>query len=306
MQAARSISASQPTMRAALTSIVPRSAALARPKFACRYSSTSTGSTSATTLRSRLQHPRLYQHRLKPATKVAVAAAVAVSSSSSSDTSSLSTSSSKYADFNASPSYRLSSSSRPHQRSKLNRTLFILGWIPVAAFITSHFVSLGNVTGGSMSPTFNGPYHIASAANSPSDVVLLNRTIKVQHNNLRAGDIVTLISPLDPRLLLTKRIIALPETQCASGSLQQEAEKEEQEEGGKAAGRWTRMKIPPGHVWVEGDAAVDIVFGSLERAANTPPSSPSSSTSTAVAGAIKEQVSRLTRIRTCPNGPHHL
>lgn len=171
--------------------------------------------------------------------------------------------------FKADPSYRVSSL-QPGPRSRLTRTLFLLGWIPVAAFITSHLYSIGNVTGGSMSPTFNGPHHIASAANARSDVVLLNRTVKYKHNELRTGDIVTLISPLDPRLLLTKRIIALPGDTVrvwVSGA------------GRTAlAGRWTRIKVPPGHVWVEGDAAVDIIPGSLERVAN------SSSAASSVAG----------------------
>lgn len=117
-----------------------------------------------------------------------------------------------------------------------------------------------------MSPTFNGPYATASAANAPSDVVLLNRTLKYKHNELRPGDIVTLISPIDPRLLLTKRIIALPGDTvrvCVPNTAK----------AGAAGGRWTRIKIPPGHVWVEGDAAVDIIPGSLERIANNPSTS---------------------------------
>ena len=141
----------------------------------------------------------------------------------------------------------------------MSRALFALGWIPVAAFITSHLYSLGNVTGASMSPTFNGPYATASAANARSDVVLLNRTVKVKHDELRAGDIVTLVSPLDPRLLLTKRIIALPGDTVRVWVPASQA---------GTSGRWTRIKIPPGHVWIEGDAAVDIVPGSLERIAN--------------------------------------
>ncbi|GAC76810.1 mitochondrial inner membrane protease, subunit IMP2 [Moesziomyces antarcticus T-34] len=145
------------------------------------------------------------------------------------------------------------------RRGKVRRAMFVLGWIPVAAFITSHLYSLGNVTGGSMSPTFNGPYAEASAANARADVVLLNRSVSYQHNELRPGDIVTLISPLDPRLLLTKRVIALPGDTVrvwAPGA-------------STSAGKWTRIKIPPGHVWVEGDAAVDIVPRSLEKVANS-------------------------------------
>ncbi|CBQ72067.1 related to inner mitochondrial membrane peptidase 2 [Sporisorium reilianum SRZ2] len=206
----------------------------------CRFSS-STSSTPSTAASSSTDSP---------------STSASSSASGEGTSSSSASSSSKYPGFNADPHFR----PQPQQRRRgpVARALFALGWIPVAAFITSHLYSLGNVTGGSMSPTFNGAYAEASAANARSDVVLLNRTIKYKHDELRPGDIVTLVSPLDPRLLLTKRIIALPGDTVrvwVPGS-----------SGG--TGRWTRIKVPPGHVWVEGDAAVDIVPGSLERVAN--------------------------------------
>lgn len=167
----------------------------------------------------------------------------AIASSASSD--------SKYPDFGTPITARHSPSSSSFRRgSRLRRTLFYLGWIPVAAFIATHVCTLANITGNSMSPTFN-----PSSTTSSSDIVLLNRTITYQHEALRAGDIVTLISPLNPNTLLVKRVIALPGDTVrvwAPGS------------SAKHVGRWTRIKIPPGHVWVEGDAAVDIVPGSLE------------------------------------------
>ncbi|SNX83023.1 related to inner mitochondrial membrane peptidase 2 [Melanopsichium pennsylvanicum] len=191
-----------------------------------------------------------------------------------------SNSTSKYPGFHADPNYR--PRSRQGQRNKLGRTLFFLGWVPVAAFITSNCYSLGNVTGGSMSPTFNGPHHVASVANSPSDVVLLNRSVKYQHHRLKAGDVVTLTSPLDPRMLLIKRIIALPGDTVrvwvsgrggGGGTQVGKPSVGNGHANGHFNGRWTRFKIPPGHVWIEGDAAVDIIPGSLERIANTPTTS---------------------------------
>ncbi|KAN0064302.1 hypothetical protein ACQY0O_002493 [Thecaphora frezii] len=143
---------------------------------------------------------------------------------------------------------------RTKPRSPLWR---LLPWIPVAAFITNHVCSIGNVTGASMSPTFNGPFEEACLANSRSDVVLLNRYVAAMRR-YKVGDIVTLISPIDPNMLLTKRIVALEDdvvrtwAPAASGS------------GG---GRWVRIKVPKGHVWVEGDAKVDLLPGSLGRAA---------------------------------------
>uniref|UniRef100_V5GP93 Peptidase S26 domain-containing protein n=2 Tax=Kalmanozyma brasiliensis (strain GHG001) TaxID=1365824 RepID=V5GP93_KALBG len=99
-----------------------------------------------------------------------------------------------------------------------------------------------------MSPTFN-----PAPQSNRSDLVLLNRTVTYKHAELAVGDIVTLISPLDPRLLLTKRVIALPGDSVRVWV---------------PGGRWRRIQVPPGHVWVEGDAAVDILPGSLERVAN--------------------------------------
>ncbi|PWN47231.1 LexA/Signal peptidase, partial [Violaceomyces palustris] len=125
--------------------------------------------------------------------------------------------------------------------------LYALAWLPVAAFITSHIFSIGNVTGGSMSPTFNGPYQEASMANSRSDLVLLNRWAAGTHS-YRVGDIVTLISPMDPNLLLTKRILALPGDVVRFWK----------------QGSWTRIKIPPGHAWLEGDASVFVKSNNLD------------------------------------------
>lgn len=141
--------------------------------------------------------------------------------------------------------------SRP-RRSTRTRVILALGWIPVAAFITSHVCSIGNVTGASMSPTFNGPREEALAPGAKSDVVLLNRSVQASHN-YKVGDIVTLISPLEPRLLLTKRIIALPDDMVRTW-----APAADDAKSAKGKGRWTRIKVPRGHVWVEGDAAVDI------------------------------------------------
>lgn len=150
---------------------------------------------------------------------------------------------------------------RPRYSAR-TRWLFALGWIPVAAFITSHVCSIGNVTGASMSPTFNGPREEALAAGAGSDVVLLNRSVQVTQQ-YEVGDIVTLVSPLEPRLLLTKRIIALPGDMVRTW-----APASDDAQSSKGKGRWTRIKVPPGHVWIEGDAAVDIAPSSFGHAAS--------------------------------------
>ena len=127
-------------------------------------------------------------------------------------------------------------------------------------------------------PTFNGPVEEASAPGARSDVVLVNRYAAAVHA-YRIGDIVTLVSPLDPSLLLTKRIVALagdvvrvwapapaPAPAPATGEGEGKGKGKGKREG--EAGKWMRIKVPPGHAWVEGDARVDIVPGSLRAAAH--------------------------------------
>jgi signal peptidase I len=64
--------------------------------------------------------------------------------------------------------------------------------------------------------------------------------------NLQIGDVIFFISPLDPRQRCTKRILAMPgdivsTTTAGSSTLPPK-------EG-------AMIRIPPGHIWVEGDAS---------------------------------------------------
>lgn len=104
-----------------------------------------------------------------------------------------------------------------------------------------------------MSPSLN-PLYPTHGVSAPRDIVVLNRLAAARHI-WRVGDVVVLISPSDPRVLLTKRILALPGDVVMFVDTQKVSS-----ENGKDAVRevkvWSRLRIPPGHCWVEGDSSV--------------------------------------------------
>lgn len=161
--------------------------------------------------------------------------------------------------------------------------LRIMAWLPVALFVTHHVVTLANVHGTSMSPTFN-PVSDEQRARPgpapPTDIVLLNKLVSTTRQ-YRKGDIVTLYSPQEPTKLITKRILALggdtvhlwvpsganltpaphsaPQdevhslayTEIYHDALHKLATEIQEHE----SGAWMRITIPPNCAWVEGDAS---------------------------------------------------
>ena len=161
--------------------------------------------------------------------------------------------------------------------------LRIVDWLPVALFVTHHVVTLANVHGTSMSPTFN-PVSDEQRARPgpppPTDIVLLNKLVSTTRQ-YKKGDIVTLYSPQEPTKLITKRILALggdtvhfwvpsganltpaphsaPQdevhslayTEIYHEALRQLATEIHEHE----SGAWMRITIPPNCAWVEGDAS---------------------------------------------------
>lgn len=134
-----------------------------------------------------------------------------------------------------------------------------------------------------MQPTFNpmDPVQLLYPSKTPStDIVLLNRLVTATRS-YKKGDIVTLYSPSDPNLLITKRILALGGDtvrlwvprgmDLTPAPLQDEDEgvtslaytniyhhalralASETEE--HASGAWLTITIPPHHAWIEGDAS---------------------------------------------------
>ncbi|RUS27302.1 hypothetical protein BC938DRAFT_483458 [Jimgerdemannia flammicorona] len=106
-----------------------------------------------------------------------------------------------------------------------------LTWIPVFVFFIDHGYSFASVEGRSMQPTFNPDSNMLTR-----DIVLLNRWSVVNHR-FHHGDVVTMWSPRNPDLIITKRIIALEGDTVKT--LKPYPEK--------------LVRIPKGHAWVEGD-----------------------------------------------------
>jgi inner membrane protease subunit 2 len=129
----------------------------------------------------------------------------------------------------------------------------ILGWGSVAYVVLMHVGSAGRITGHSMSPTINPSV-------GDKDYVLLNRFVftklwyMIQRTDwyrslfasdpypFNVGDVVLLTSPFDPNRMTCKRVLALPGDMVSFED---------------AKGLKHRMRIPPRHIWVEGDVSAD-------------------------------------------------
>ncbi|KAI8882028.1 LexA/Signal peptidase [Backusella circina FSU 941] len=107
-----------------------------------------------------------------------------------------------------------------------------LAWMPVAIFFIDHGFSYATVSGRSMQPTFNPDSNMLR-----KDIVLLNKWAITDHK-FKRGQVVTLISPIDPKAIITKRIIALPGDTIRPLHKQNET-----------------VTVPEGHCWIEGDEA---------------------------------------------------
>ena len=123
--------------------------------------------------------------------------------------------------------------------------------VPGVITLKTHVVTASKVAGTSMSPTLNptpspptppptpssqtplavGPLY----ASSVSDVVIVN-AFAAKHGRIARGDVVTLVSPDNPDVLLVKRVVALPGDVVAT-----------------RAYHLQYVRIPNGHCWLEGD-----------------------------------------------------
>ncbi|XP_016306539.1 mitochondrial inner membrane protease subunit 2-like isoform X2 [Sinocyclocheilus anshuiensis] len=101
--------------------------------------------------------------------------------------------------------------------------------VPVTVTVLDRLAYVARVEGASMQPSLN-----PDGESSP-DVVLLNRW-SVRNYQVHRGDIVSVLSPKDPRQKIIKRVIGI--------------------EGDfiKTLGYKNRyVRVPDGHLWIEGD-----------------------------------------------------
>lgn len=114
------------------------------------------------------------------------------------------------------------------------RTTFLtLTWFPVLYSFTNHVYQPYQVTGSSMSPTFN-----PRTSNMSNDIVLVQKFNVKSPNSLLKGDIIMFRSPKDPEKLLTKRIVGTQGDVIRPKSPPYPK---------------SEVKIPRNHLWVEGD-----------------------------------------------------
>ena len=114
-----------------------------------------------------------------------------------------------------------------------------LTWVPVGYAVGDLLVAVHRVEGASMRPTLNpaGDADRAAAAAASSHDVVLAEKMSVRLYRWSRGDVVLLRSPVEPRRLLIKRIVAL-EGDFVSPP--------------RASGL-AAVRVPAGHGWVEGD-----------------------------------------------------
>ncbi|OLL27025.1 Mitochondrial inner membrane protease subunit 2 [Neolecta irregularis DAH-3] len=136
-------------------------------------------------------------------------------------------------------------------RLLLRNSLIAATWLPPILFINTHVVTIAAVKGESMSPALN------PKVKTEKDLVLLDMwTIKgplvelktteepigasptyVAQSNIQRGDVVVLKSPMNPENKLVKRVLALEGDQVVT----------------RPPYPRSTVRIPAGHVWVEGD-----------------------------------------------------
>ncbi|PHH92279.1 hypothetical protein CDD83_8093 [Cordyceps sp. RAO-2017] len=123
---------------------------------------------------------------------------------------------------------------RPTRSSALRSAAGLVGfatWIPVIAWFNMHVAELTFIDGASMHPLLNEDRD----STLRRDMVLNYKW--APQDGLERGMIVTLRSPLRPEAVVVKRVVAL------EGDVVQT----------KAPYPIPTVRIPQGHVWVEGD-----------------------------------------------------
>lgn len=129
------------------------------------------------------------------------------------------------------------------------RTAFVtLTWFPVLYTVLDHVYLPCQISGFSMTPTFN-----PGTETTAKDIVLIQKFNLRSPSSLQRGDIVMLRSPYNPEKLLTKRIIGIQGDHIAP-----------REEYPRR-----QATIPRNHLWVEGDNSFHSIdsntFGPVSR-----------------------------------------
>lgn len=141
------------------------------------------------------------------------------------------------------------------------RNVFFWYGLPSAIIFQSRFYTVATVNGSSMQPFLNPPPP-KKALTHPSEKPVLDRVLVNKwiypREDIQRGDIVLLKSPLDPSLLLIKRVAGLEGDNVCSGPPNQAKSGDIifldliHKTIPPPKNAWIR--IPRGHFWVESDA----------------------------------------------------
>ena len=112
-------------------------------------------------------------------------------------------------------------------------TLITLTWFPVLYSFTNHGYQPYQITGSSMTPTFN-----PGTSTMTKDIVLVQKYNIKKPGSLSRGDIIMFRSPENPEKLLTKRVVGIQGDIIRPKSPPYPK---------------SEVKIPRNHFWVEGD-----------------------------------------------------
>lgn len=125
--------------------------------------------------------------------------------------------------------------------------LITLSWFPVIYTFANHGYQPCQISGFSMSPTFN--------PGKDKDIVVVQKFGLKRPDSFRRGDIVMFKSPSDPHKLLTKRVVGLQGETVIPRSPPYPR---------------PQATIPRNHLWVEGDNTAHSIdsndFGPISQA----------------------------------------
>jgi mitochondrial inner membrane protease subunit 2 len=112
------------------------------------------------------------------------------------------------------------------------KSLVWLSWVPVLITVNQTVAYASWVQGGSMKPALNPDSSLGWR-----DMLFMWKFRQRVAGNLKVGDVVLFRSPEDPEKVLVKRILGIGGDEI------------------KTKGQYPRdiCKIPPNHLWVEGD-----------------------------------------------------
>ena len=112
-------------------------------------------------------------------------------------------------------------------------TLLTLSWFPVLYSFSNHVFLPYQITGSSMTPTFN-----AGTETTTNDIVLVRKYNLKKPDSFDRGDIILFRSPTDPEKVLTKRVVGLQ-----GDTVKPKHPPYPRDEA----------RVPRNHLWVEGD-----------------------------------------------------